>query len=783
MPNARVLGTVALCLSVACVALGGEATIELSIDGPAKVGRFEKIEFSIKTDAPAGNPFDPADVDVSLEIKTPSGKTLKLPAFWMQPYERREANGREWMYPSVVAGFRARFAPAEVGTYSCKAIRKDKSGVAPASVPAGKESVPTAGKDVGATCSSKEVSFEAVNSARKGYLRVSTVDPRFFEFTDGTPFFVIGQNLAFIGYGQYMKLRKAQEAFGKLSANGANFLRIWACCEDWAMAIEARKSAWGRSWGGKQTFVDVVEPGVPAGAKAARIGAPLGGNLALQPACDVALKPGTQYEISMLVKTEEEAAFELAYGGKVLGEEVKSKDAWAPVKRTITTGPNEMWLGRVELRSKRGPALVRKISMKEVAAAPSPLTPLPPARRPAPPGEGNRSGGRDARDTAGAEAGATTAGREVGATTAGTEAGATELLWEAEIGRPVRGYFNQPDCAMLDALLESAEKNNLYIELTFFTRDLYMNTLSNEKSPEYTQAIEDGKRLLRYVVARWGYSPSVAMWEYFNEQDPGKPTNRAYKEWGEYFEQIDIYHHMRSTSAWGPAPKDWAHEKLDSADLHWYLRPAWGELSKDSAAAAIDRAKFLREKAPNKPALLSEFGLADDKWGLSPYMNQDKAHLHFHDALWASAHSGLSGTAMFWWWEQIDKNDGYGQYKALSAYLSDVPFAAAHLQPAVAKSSPENVRAFALQGKDCAYVWLNDSRFTWWKVLMDKAEPSEVKDASVTLTGLEAGAYKVQWWDTLSGKIVKEETGNADAGGLKVSAPVFTRDIAVKVRK
>ncbi|HEY3321495.1 MAG TPA: hypothetical protein VGP72_13590 [Planctomycetota bacterium] len=94
--------------------------------------------------------------------------------------------------------------------------------------------------------------------------------------------------------------------------------------------------------------------------------------------------------------------------------------------------------------------------------APSPLTPLPPARRPAPLVEGDRSGGRDARTTAGTEAGRqqeagggrqeaggttetarssgrdarTTAGAEAGATaagkdartTAGTEAGATRQL-------------------------------------------------------------------------------------------------------------------------------------------------------------------------------------------------------------------------------------------------------------------------------------------------------------------------------------------------------------------
>ena len=38
---------------------------------------------------------------------------------------------------------------------------------------------------------------------------------------------------------------------------------------------------------------------------------------------------------------------------------------------------------------------------------------------------------------------------------------------------------------------------------------------------KYEQAIKDAKNLLRYAVARWGYSTAVVGWEYFNEQDPG----------------------------------------------------------------------------------------------------------------------------------------------------------------------------------------------------------------------------------------------------------------------
>jgi hypothetical protein len=117
----------------------------------------------------------------------------------------------------------------------------------------------------------------------------------------------------------------------------------------------------------------------------------------------------------------------------------------------------------------------------------------------------------------------------------------------------------------------------------------------------------------------------------------------------------------------------------------------------------------------------------------------------------------------------------------LAAFLADVPFAAARVKPASAKSSAEHLRAIALRGKDCAYLWVNDARFTWWKVVVDKAVPAQVGDAAVTVEGLDPGAYKVQWWDTQQGKAVKEETVQAAGGAVTLSAPPFTRDVACKV--
>jgi len=72
------------------------------------VGRYQRIEFRIDAPAPVGNPYDPEQIDVSVEFTAPSGQRLLLPAFWYQDYERRPTPQRgdlnNWLYPIVPAG-------------------------------------------------------------------------------------------------------------------------------------------------------------------------------------------------------------------------------------------------------------------------------------------------------------------------------------------------------------------------------------------------------------------------------------------------------------------------------------------------------------------------------------------------------------------------------------------------------------------------------------------------------------------------------------------------------
>jgi hypothetical protein len=668
-----------------------------------KVGRFEKIEFQIQGLGPCANPFEPAEVNLVIELINPDGRRSSVPVFQAQEYERRRIQGRDWIYPTGLPVWKARFAPMTVGRFEAGAVVKDGRG----------------------EWRSRPISFECVPSSAKGFVRVSRQDPRFLEFSDGQPFFAIGQNLAFIGSGQYVTLSKAEDIFARLATNGANYLRIWTCCEDWALALEARKSAWDRSWSRRA-------PIVPMPDNTARKCVRITGSNAVQevnPSHPVALRPNTRYMVAGRVRVEAGTSLRLEVQGTsspALAAAVPQE--WSSFRHEFATGEGDYWLGSMRFRLEgQGTAWLDDLSLKETGGGP-------------------------------------------------------ELLWEADVNRPTRGVYNPVDCFMLDELVSAAEQHGLYLQLCLLTRDLYLEALKDPDRPEYEQAIADAKKLFRYAVARWGYSASVAAWEYWNEMNPNLPTDRFYRELGRFLEETDLYGHLRTTSTWGPSAKDCRHPKLDLADTHFYLRPADKTRLEDEVEAIQDRTRWLREQAPNKPAHLGEFGLADDQWRITDEMKQSRELVDVHNALWASALSGASGTALFWWWERLDERNVYPFYRPVSAFVADVPWTSGDVKPVALGLDDRRLRVVGLQAQDRVWLWLFHRAASWKETITGKRLPTELSDIALELRELPEGAYRVEWWDTRTGGILRSDQIESRERGLRLTAPTFTRDLAVKVK-
>jgi hypothetical protein len=161
----------------------------------------------------AGNPFDPAQIDLALELTAPSGRSFQTPGFYFQDYERTLVEGTERLTPKGEPHWMARFTPTEVGSWRWRwKVRTPRCA----------ETTPWQ-------------TFEATvpEATARGFLRVSPEDPRYLRFDDGTPFFAVGEN---VGWYDRRGTFAYDHWFAALSAQGANFARVWM--PSWAFGLE-----------------------------------------------------------------------------------------------------------------------------------------------------------------------------------------------------------------------------------------------------------------------------------------------------------------------------------------------------------------------------------------------------------------------------------------------------------------------------------------------------------------------------------------------------------------
>lgn len=159
-----------------------------SAEPTQQVGRYEKLELGIPLNDSLNqwienfiqrksgtqlNPFNPAELDVFAHFsteRTGSGvQTQRINGFYFQPYQR---TGTTWQALENEHPFRIRFAPTELGIYTCQITvitRRSDTLVFPS------------------------FEFEVIESANKGFVKVGE-NRRYFVQGD-EPFFPVGQNL------------------------------------------------------------------------------------------------------------------------------------------------------------------------------------------------------------------------------------------------------------------------------------------------------------------------------------------------------------------------------------------------------------------------------------------------------------------------------------------------------------------------------------------------------------------------------------------------------------
>jgi hypothetical protein len=399
-------------------------------------------------------------------------------------------------------------------------------------------------------------------------------------------------------------------------------------------------------------------------------------------------------------------------------------------------------------------------------------------------------------------------------------------------------YVDQIAAGRLDELFSRSEQHGVYHKLTLFHKnDDVLNRFLPDGTvtaawddldrPFYSQPGQAARwyehAYIRYFVARWSYSPALHSLELANENHLTQESYNAGFAMTELVDSLSPRPILMSNSFWGwlvdPYFNDPVHkEAIDYTDKHWYANETGagtpdfpGDLIssqyRDSAAYVRECWQRFREREGwyqlNEPIVRGEGGVA--RSGTEPQhpeILKDPEGTYYHKKLWA--HVGVLGYSCDGeWYPRLFVPYAAGQFpnntydlpKMFAAYerfMQGEPLSNGRYHEIgtdlttgadqiLRENMTGNLRAWGrldpTAGK--GMVWIDNAAHTWWNVVQGGAVPTAA--ARLTVQGLPAGPYSVEWWDTTAGSVTTNDALEVGADGrLSLIVNDLHGDVAVK---
>ncbi|MDD5424400.1 MAG: sugar-binding protein [Candidatus Omnitrophica bacterium] len=375
------------------------------------------------------------------------------------------------------------------------------------------------------------------------------------------------------------------------------------------------------------------------------------------------------------------------------------------------------------------------------------------------------------------------------------------LEWTKGSGYRGLGKYNLEKADKLDKIVDLAKEYGLYFQLVINHHGQLSTKVNPQwddnpynaknggpcKSPQdfFTdpEAKKHFKNRMRYIIARWGYSPNIMAWELWNEltfvDDLDLGTDAAWhKEMASYIKGIDPHRHLITTSyagtfhGYGFNGKVWEIPEIDFTQFHMYTQ--------DVVSAVIGAYRLMDRF--DKPYFMGEIG-TDSSDGVD---KKDADGAYLHSALWAEYMLACGGNAMPWWWDSyIHPKNMYYHWAALSEFNRGVDRRGKGYRTSTARvlAEVDGLRsplfAMGLMSNKEGFVWVFDPK--WTKYEAGRPEPPFIKDAAIRINWVDRGKYSVEFWDTWKGTVVERQEIASDDNGLDIVLPAFKRDMAVKI--
>ena len=211
-------------------------------------------------------------------------------------------------------------------------------------------------------------------------------------------------------------------------------------------------------------------------------------------------------------------------------------------------------------------------------------------------------------------------------------------------------YFNPSAVERLDHVLELADSLGIKIMLCMNQGDVTADEdffTSDDAKARY-------RDYLRYIVARWSYSPAIATWEFFNEVDniqfadsespiPAAAITAWHAEMAKYLRDLDPHGHMITTSI--------SHRDIEGLNSIPEIDFNQRHIYKGTADIPGTIKRY--EAEFGKPYVIGEAGY---EWDWYKDFNEiaEGLDMDFTRAMYYGLFNPTPIVPMSWWWEWFD---------------------------------------------------------------------------------------------------------------------------------
>ena len=369
------------------------------------------------------------------------------------------------------------------------------------------------------------------------------------------------------------------------------------------------------------------------------------------------------------------------------------------------------------------------------------------------------------------------------------------VWWPLYSNSPVNSSYDDYSVAnmkVIDMVVKDAEKEGIFLVFTIWdhpqlrddnhpswdTGNWSRNGFGKLSSLEDFFVSEEAwawqENLYRYIIARWGYSPAIGLWQTVSEINGTNALDQT-DPWHEkvnvYFVSNDPYRHP--TTASGSGEVDWAagHMAMDVPQVHLY---EWNENAVAAAAHTAEWTSKMWDRV-EKPNWIGEFGVTGNAY--YPEL--------FHNSIWAALASGAAMTPAEWnsggaWARMTPEMNA--DISRFAQFVTDLPLAQWNPSKLEITSIDPEVRGWGLAGKEGGLLWVQDFSLEGNPIDQLRGLMPLRSSVQVNVQGLAAGSYTIQPYDTWQGVYVDEfDVECAESETCVIALPDFTSDMAVKI--